>query len=428
MRIGVLIARIGGVDGVGLETEKWIDVLERMGCSVAVLTGDVERELEAARSGRVTILDQLGLYHPFCVEEQQQAFFEQSVPEAKLTSLLEEHRDFLSARIEEWAAAEEIDCLISQNASALPCHLSFGMAIAKAARETGIPTVLHLHDFFWERPRRYRTRYSAVRQIMKECFPPVGKNIHHVVINSYNRKRLKEKLGVDATMVPNVMDFDAPFGRKDDYNADLIEELGLDAGDIILSQVTRIVARKGIETAIELVERLDDPLVRLLITGLATDDPKGLYYRKLVDMVEAKKLSRRVLFVGDRVDRTRGMKDGRKVYSLSDVYAHTDACTYFSTYEGFGNAFVEACAAKTPIFVNDYEPVYWPDIGSIGFDTVMLEQNVLTDEHVNRISEILHAPALARRIAKKNHRLARSHFSFDRLESLLCEILSGVAR
>ena len=25
-----------------------------------------------------------------------------------------------------------------------------------------------------------------------------------------------------------------------------------------------------------------------------------------------------------------------------DVYAHGRACTYFGTYEGFGNAFVEA--------------------------------------------------------------------------------------
>ena len=31
MRIGVIIGRIGGVDGVALETEKWIEVMQRMG-------------------------------------------------------------------------------------------------------------------------------------------------------------------------------------------------------------------------------------------------------------------------------------------------------------------------------------------------------------------------------------------------------------
>ena len=34
MRIGIIIARIGGIDGVALETEKWIEVLRKMGNEV----------------------------------------------------------------------------------------------------------------------------------------------------------------------------------------------------------------------------------------------------------------------------------------------------------------------------------------------------------------------------------------------------------
>ena len=30
MRIGIIIGRIGGVDGVALETEKWIDILKKL--------------------------------------------------------------------------------------------------------------------------------------------------------------------------------------------------------------------------------------------------------------------------------------------------------------------------------------------------------------------------------------------------------------
>ena len=36
MKIGIIIGRIGGVDGVALETEKWIMVLERLGHEVYV--------------------------------------------------------------------------------------------------------------------------------------------------------------------------------------------------------------------------------------------------------------------------------------------------------------------------------------------------------------------------------------------------------
>ena len=56
--------------------------------------------------------------------------------------------------------------------------------------------------------------------------------------------------------------------------------------------------------------------------------------------------------------------------------------TYFSEYEGFGNAFVEAVLARKPIFVNNYQPVYWPDIGSKGFRTVQIENGELSDEAV----------------------------------------------
>ena len=37
MNIGIIIGRIGGVDGVALETEKWIDVLKAMGDRLIIM-------------------------------------------------------------------------------------------------------------------------------------------------------------------------------------------------------------------------------------------------------------------------------------------------------------------------------------------------------------------------------------------------------
>lgn len=414
MNIGIIITRIGGVDGVALETEKWIRVLKRMGHRVFVLSGKLERALKD-----VTVLPELYLYHRFNEQEQDAAYFVQDTGQKTLMRLLDEHSTHLQKEILHWMVRNRIDCLVSQNASSLPCHLSMGMAIREIARRTSVKTVLHSHDFWWERAERYRTGYAAVRRIMRDCFPPREDNIRHVVINTYNKERLKEKLGIDATVVPNVMDFEVRFGKKDGYNRDFPRVMGLDKDHIVLSQVTRIVERKGIETAVDLVDRLDDPRVRLLITGLPTDDPGGHYYRRLVDMIKERRLGRAVKFVGKRVDHWRRKKGSSKVYSLSDVYAHTTACTYFSTYEGFGNAFVEACAARVPIFVNNYKPVYWPDIGSKGFKTVMLQGNRLTRKHVEEIKEVLTRPDLARHIAEHNFRLAGKHFSLDTLQKLL---------
>ena len=111
-------------------------------------------------------------------------------------------------------------------------------------------------------------------------------------------------------------------------------------------------------------------------------------------------------------------------YSLSDAYAHANACTYFSTYEGFGNAFVESVLAKTPVFVNNYKPVYMPDIGSKGFKTVMLEDNVLTDEAVEQMKEIIYKPELNKEIGEYNFELGKKHFSYGVLQEKLEELLN----
>ena len=107
------------------------------------------------------------------------------------------------------------------------------------------------------------------------------------------------------------------------------------------------------------------------------------------------------------------------MFSLEDAYAQSTACTYFSRYEGFGNAFVECVLAKRPIFVNNYKPVYWPDIGSLGFEAVMTENGKLTDKHIKDVSEILTNPKKAKEIAEHNYKLGKKHFSMQVLKRLL---------
>ena len=136
-------------------------------------------------------------------------------------------------------------------------------------------------------------------------------------------------------------------------------------------------------------------------------------------------LGERVRFAYHRILSERGNTfGGRKIYSLSDAYANAVACTYFSTYEGFGNAFLEGVLARRPVFVNNYKPVFWPDIGSKGFKVVMLEENELTDEAVAEVDEILHDGDLRREIAEHNFKLGREHFSFDVLEGKLAALFN----
>jgi len=390
-----------------------------MGHGVRVLAGELEGPVDG-----VTLLPELAFSHPDCVRGQQDAFFLQRADESELIERLKREADTIAAGILEWIRCDAIDVLLTENATALPCHLSMGMALERVLAKSGIRALAHDHDFYWERGDRYATRYQTVRKIIEECFPPNLPNLRHAVINSECQRRLREDLGIESDVVPNVMDFDAHFGQRDVYNDALRSQLGLDDDAVLLFQITRIVRRKGIETAIDLVHRLDDARVRLVVTGNSTDDFQDEYRHELEHRVARLGLARQVLFAGERFGNDRGSDAlGRPVFSISDAYAGATACTYFSTYEGFGNAFVEAVVAKKPILVNNYRPVYWGDIGSKGFLTVQIEGSELTQDALGAVRELIDSPEMRRAWSEHNFELGRRHFSYavlaEKLEALL---------
>ena len=73
MKIGIIIGRIGDVDGVGLETEKWIEVLRRLGHEIQILAGIFRSDVLAPE--RQTHLPILSFFSPECEWEQNRAFF-----------------------------------------------------------------------------------------------------------------------------------------------------------------------------------------------------------------------------------------------------------------------------------------------------------------------------------------------------------------
>ncbi len=421
MRIGIIIGRIGDVDGVALETEKWIKVLHDFGHDIYLLSGRNGKSIVGEEFE--TLMPGLSFFSPECEWEQDRAFFYPPDDPSELLDHLHRVSDTWAISMFKWVMQNKIEVILSENASSLPAHLSMGMAIKKLVEHTGIKIICHDHDFYWERGKRYATPFPEVEKIMKETFPLQIPHAKHAVINSAAKKYLKNKFKINAVVVPNVMDFDQPYGLVDEYNKDLLKSLGIGKDDIPIFQITRIVRRKGIETALELLERFDDKRIKLVTTGSARDDERKGYYKTLIRQINKRKLNGRAIFAYRRILNDRAKTpDGEKIYSLSDAYAHATACTYFSEYEGFGNAFLEAVLSKTPIFVNNYKPVYWPDIGSKGFKTVMIEDNKLTDEAVAEAEKILHDKKLQKEIVEHNYNLGKLLFSFDTLREKL-EIL-----
>jgi glycosyltransferase involved in cell wall biosynthesis len=421
MKIGIIIGRIGGVDGVALETEKWIEVLQKMGHEIFIISGQFEgRKIDCTHETRVP---EMSFFSPESYWEQKKAFFHPDYDQDDLLEHVHLYSKVIEAKLVNWIHKFDLDLLLSENASCLPSHISMGIAIKNAVIQTGKPIITHDHDFAWERGDRYVSPHPKINEFVENEFPLRLPNSYHAVINLYAQTTLKEKFNRSSIIVPNVMDFSKPYGEITDFNKDLKQDLGLSKEDILLFQITRIVRRKGIETAIKLIDKLQDHKIKLIITGNYADDAGSEYYMELVDLIHDLKLSKQVQFAYHSFTN-KGASGKAKNYSLSDAYAHARACTYFSTYEGFGNAFVEAVLAKRPIFVNNYKPVYWPDIGSKGFKTVMLEDNNITDSALKDMQEIIYNDKLNREIAEYNYSLGKKYFSYDTLEEKLTELIT----
>ena len=212
----------------------------------------------------------------------------------------------------------------------------------------------------------------------------------------------------------------APPPPPDEYASSVRKDLHIDPDQFLFLQPTRIVRRKGIEQAIELVRRL--PLPARLVISHASGDEGDAYEKHLRSFSQLLDIS--TIFVADIISDQRGMTaDGRKVYSLWDVYPFADIVTYPSLLEGFGNAFLESVYFRRPIVVNDYT-IYGIDIKPKGFRAIELD-GFITDEAVAEVEQILKKPALAAEMAEHNYQLAKRFYSFAFLEHQLQGLLQS---
>ncbi|MDB0040808.1 glycosyltransferase family 4 protein, partial [Algibacter sp.] len=385
-----------------------IDILKKLGHEVFIMSGEFESwDMDYEHD---YLFPALSFFSAEAEWEQRKAFFEPDKDPDILLDHVEKWSNMIEGVLNKWVKDKKIDAILSENASALPCHLSMGVAIKKLITDTGLPIVTHDHDFHWERGERYVSAHSEINQYVDDNFPLLLPNVKHAVINTFGVETFKNRFNIDATLVPNVMDFNRVYGVPTPENQFFLKDIGITEDEIALLQVTRIVRRKGIETAISLIDRLDDKKLKLVITGNNNDDENKEYYNELIDQIHELNLSNQVIFAAHKV---LDHKD------LSDVYAHGRACTYFSTYEGFGNAFVECVLAKKPIFVNNYKPVYMQDIGNKGFETVMTEDGDLTNKKVQQMSDIIYNPKRCLEIGEYNFNLGKKYFSYDVLEEKL---------
>ncbi|MGB7875786.1 MAG: glycosyltransferase family 4 protein [Anaerolineales bacterium] len=413
MRIGFIGTRLSGTDGVSLEVAKWVRVLERVGHKTFYCAG----ELGGYAAGG-TLVPKMHFLNEDIQRINSQAFGPNAVKEphqlqGEIGLLASELRD----PIRQFIRTNNLDLIIVQNALAIPMNLPLGLCLTDLIAKTGIPTIAHHHDFFWER-ERYQA--NAFLDFLDTYFPPDLPAIRHVNINTIAQNRLKERRKIDSVVIPNVFDFATPPPVLDEYNRDFRQALRLDVATPLIIQPTRVIQRKGIELAVELVSRLGLGAKRLFVTHSAGDE--GLAYWRWVER-ESRMMDVSLELVNHITGDERGQANGQKIYSLADAYLNADLITYPSIYEGFGNALIEAIYYKRPVVVNRY-PVYNSDIRPLGFQFIELD-GFVDDRAVKQAAHIIKSPDDTSAMVKMNFALASEHFSLETLEFKLKQVLAS---
>ncbi|ORC34167.1 glycosyl transferase family 1 [Marispirochaeta aestuarii] len=403
--IGFMSFRISGTDGVSLETKKWAHILERMGHRCFFMAGELDTP------PAVSFIAPEAHFQTGEIKEIYQECFNNQFRPPKLTKKLHMYRERLKEEIAAFIGKFSLDVLVPENTLTIPLNIPLGMAITETIAETGIPTIAHHHDFFWERKRFLR---NCVWDYFNACYPPHLNSIQHVVINSSAQNQLALRTGINSTLIPNVMDYATPAPGIDDWNRDVRKVFAIDDDELLILQPTRVVQRKGIEHAIELVARLGRKAA--LVISHASGDEGYEYQQRVHDYADLMKI--RAIFVDDLIREKREYTaDGRKTYTLYDVYPFADLVTYPSIFEGFGNAFLEAIYFRRPIMVNNYS-IYSHDIKPKGFEVIEMDE-YLSDRIVALTREILDDPDRVGRMADKNYAIARKYYSYEMAEEAL---------
>ena len=408
--IGFISTRFQGTDGVSLETEKWAEVLQRMGYECFYFAGLCDRS-----PSKTMIVPEAHFEDPI-IKKIEENCFKKYRRTSETTGVIHSVRRHLKVNIYKFVKKYHIDLIIAENCLAIPMNIPLGLALTEYIAETGIPTIAHHHDFYWERPRFF---VNAVQDFLQMAFPPSLHSIQHIVINSEADRELSYRTGISPVVIPNVLDFKKKPPSINHFNNDVRETFGLEEDDIFIMQPTRMVARKGIEHTVEVVSRLKNPKAKLVITH-STSDEGDAYEKRILSYAEhlGVPLIIKPEIIGDKRGRT---PDGKKIYTLWDVYPHADLIAYPSTYEGFGNALIEAIYFKKPILVNQYS-AYVMDIKPYGFKAIEMAGYV-TDEVIDEINAILEDKDCYNENAEKNFELAARFFSYEVLKRKLRSIL-----
>lgn len=407
--IGFVSTRFAGTDGVSLESAKWAQVLWHYKYVSYWYAGKLDRDPDVSM-----LVPEAYFYDRDNVWINERVFGTRK-RSAEVTRKIYAIAEHLKQTLYQFVEKFSIDILVVQNALCIPMHIPLGVALTHFIAETGIPTVAHHHDFYWERSR---FTVNAVEDILAMAFPPTLPSIQHATINSFAQQEFAWRKGAASVLVPNVLDFENP-PPADATVPDFRSKIGLAPDDILILQPTRVVPRKGIEHAIALVAQLKNPKAKLVVSHESGDEGFD-YHNALIELAEQSGVELRFA----PTQPSPFSANGVPVTPLQEVYAQADLITYPSLYEGFGNALLEAFYYRKPVLVNRYS-IFVADIEPKGFKVIPMD-GFLTRRVLDEVQRVIEDAEYRKTMVDHNFELSKAFFSYAVLRRKLRSLITNL--
>ena len=276
--------------------------------------------------------------------------------------------------------------------------------ILAAARAMGAATIEQIHapevDGYLDRP--------VARLLFKLCVWPA----HRIgaLTPWWSRRLAAAGIRQPISVIPNPLapeweaaaqgalsvDRNTPAGADGDAGDDADDDASLS-----VLTITRLVAGKGVDVAIEAMTHLP-PQVRLKVAG------EGREKERLLRIVERSQLGHRVSFLG-----WVSAEEKAKLWAEADIFCLP------SVNDSFGMGYLEAMAHGVPVVAVAWGPI--PDVVADGEAGILVEKP--DARAVARAIEQLADPSVRRRMGAAARRWVLDRFSAARVGAAIAEAL-----
>ena len=265
----------------------------------------------------------------------------------------------LKAGLEE--ILRDVDSCIIHNIPSMPFNFAATAAINELVDELDTRFIFWLHDTVLVRDEWQ----SLIGEFPLTLLHRKNENTIFVTPTSFREKQfaaLEEPYKIPRMkVIPNGVSVEE-YLKIDETTKQLMRRLGLSFDDFIIVTPVRVLPRKNIELALNVVHELahisNQKRIKLLVSGPPGTDPDSIAYEsKLKEIIKMRRLQDSVIFCHDLISFKRQFSDGKIVkWSVADIYNIADLVFIPSKEEGFGLPVIEAGAARKPIFCSRIPP------------------------------------------------------------------------